>query len=536
MLCRNRWEDAFELFEHDPFWLANRTSNWWESFYHYMSYTSQCLLDPSKTYVAVQRLVRQLASGEKVQDFAEIFPIGCSRTHALIAATVEAQPKTFYLHSLRINDIRPPRTELVRRKQQPVSPVSNYDVEKNTEKAFETTLENIEPAWEIVDGSHLPGPPILSALDPISGTVALVCQGKIDRVHLFTVPHQRLPSVQLPVTKCEPDCIAVSAQYLAVGYSSLVGNVEGISEPFAVPPHIQLYSISSGMWSRVPYIPTNNTANKQGNSNNGETKRKRSEDRVNVLKFSCFDFHRSRPNLLLVGTMDGGVVVCNVDYMFAVAHNHPELDSRILYPGPDLQQIYEHFRYRAETDADEMTSSKPSPEQIIHDMPTSGRQPIWFINWRDFAEPADTRLIVGMQSAFAFMNGTQDTVRDKMTRFGKKTLAYEPRDTPSTYIDSCGDVMVIHDAAHNDLIIGQTSRCTPRWVFNHPDVVATIPSLGRPYPSLALFSSRIVVLYPNGMVGFCEIADVDMQSRYAAERAKHLAEGLEQLKISSSDK
>lgn len=545
-MCLARWEDSVSIRRDDPFWRRHRETvgqDTWEAFHAFMDENERYLLNVSSSYICVQRLVRRLAGGQKAQDFQDVFTVGCTRTHAILAGSVLANPDEFHLHVLRIDDAAPPRTDMVRRKPLAADSVNNYDIERSTEKAFETPLEEVEPAWDVVNNSRIPGPPEMSALDPVSGNLVLVCRNTPDRAQLFRINREgaeRPPSVKLPCA--DPAVMAISSKYLAVGYTDATGQpIADSPQRVPLPPHVYVYNLETQAWLPVPYLPI---APADDESEEQQQKRATDEDAATaqskktrtqeppqktVMKFSCLEFHRSRPETLLVGTSKGGMVLCDVT---ALERREPAPHhGRILYPGPNLMQIYEAFCHRAES-----ISDAKAAEELLYEMPAPAREKVWFMRWQDYepiapgVEP-DTRLLLGLESSMVIINGTEKSTRDKRERLGKRPLAFEPRETPMLSMEAHGGVLALHDAVHNELIIGELMRLRPCWKFSHPDVLSSIPAIGRPYPSLALFSKRMVILWPNGFVGFVEVADKVMQEKYAAERQRNIIEKLNELNL-----
>ena len=248
---------------------------------------------------------------------------------------------------------------------------------------------------------------------------------------------------------------------------------------------------------------------------------------------SCLEFHRSRPEVLLIGTSDGGVITVDCNVLRTTGSNAPDLEKLgPFYAGPNLLEMYAIHRKAAELSG----ADEKAVEETLRKMPEPARQPVWFVRWTELLQPfgrdAETRMVVGFERAFAVLNGTAKTVRDKFERLGKQTLAHIPRDSPAISIEALGDVLAVHDAATNELIVASLASVRTRWRFNHPDVVGHMTATSRPYPSLAMFSKRIVLLYPSGFVLFVEPADDEMIAKYEEEQRRLVTEKLAAMKVS----
>jgi hypothetical protein len=537
--CFARYEDTRDLLASDPFvrkrfsGAAALSETFWKDLYRFLVESEYSLLNSKHSYVPVQRLVRRQSRTEKLQDIENIFVIGVTAQYAVIAATVVANPKDFYLFSLRIDSTEPPKCEMTRRKQAPIDALHTYQLEKDVNATIETSIENVTPVWELVDDSKLRGQPVNAALDPVSGLMVLVCKDHGDHAVVFDLHAQpyvkRLPNIKLPIAS--PDLLAISKRILAVGYRD-VFHIEGDQKKTYLPPLIYVQSLDNNeKWA--PYIVPFPSPTPTGDGGCVRTP----TDYETVYFFTHLSFHRKKPFVLVIGTEDGGLRLLDCQSLMTSGANVPTLEQRAtFYPGPNLMAVYEQYRQAASHQADDRSAAA-----VLFNMPAP-RQQVWNASWTETegldertGPVIEPRITMCLAESIAVVNASEERAAMKVDVLGKKPVLFSHRGSPSLCCEARAGVMVLHDAFTNEILVGELARGLPCWIFNHPDVVGSMPAYGRAYQSLMVFTRRIVILWPNGFVGFVEIADESMLKTLEEETEKRVAERLANLTLNKSE-
>ncbi len=509
-----RWEDLEELGKGDPWLREPRTA---EKLWEAISDGEGRLLDPQRSYCTVQRHVRIGDDGKKLQGFRTVHPIGCTRSFAWMAATTPEEPDRHRLFFMEIGSTAPPKGEIVRQREAQETRVADKDVELKAAAKFESAIEEVEPAWRALDCPDLPAVPETSCLHPGRagkapyGILAIAFADRAEAVVFLENPGELR---RVPVPRASPDCIAVSATYFAAGYWNARGNLG--DRAVDAPPHVYVCDLSDPTKRHGIYVSQDLRAPSVG-----------PELRLHAM--SALDFHQSRPHLLIVGVSDGGFRTVDCDSLVGEAHaNDPDLERRgVTYLGPNLEEVYRAAASEAERTGDERALDR-TPE------PATG-QSVWFVRWSDTDGGEDARTIVGLDRALIVINSTHERVAHKFSQLGKRPVLYAQRDASMISAEAAGGVLVVHDADSNGIVIADLAQMRPRWKMTHPDVLQTMQPTSRPYPSLRIFTRRIVVLWPNGFVGFIEAADDELVRRFESERQKLIEEKLARLSVRSPD-
>jgi hypothetical protein len=503
--CQLVWPDAHQIYLYDPFWLATKKTSWKE-FHRFISEREDRLLcaiasqqdtlsEAPEHRISIQMLVRKGPGGKPVQDFCETFAVGNTGQYSLVVGALDDDPKAFFLWKLRIDDPAQVQCNLMRTVAPSVPSAKNTtDLHQKLDEKLACDISMVSPLWEMVEASLLPGAPCLGAVSREIGVnvAAIVCEGKPNRVHLFDISETEYlnnrRSIELP---CErPSTISISSTHIAAMY--LNGQVPHVQTRTLLP---ELPALEEPKWHI--YVPqASEEVDKDG--------------KLDLWRMTLMYHHRAVPRVVCIGTTKGAVLA--VDCNTGMQAGEP-------YYAMNPTQYAKLVKHLA--------SKSKDPDSVLQEM-RSPEQEVMFINATQ-SDKGEPRMLICYDHALAFSDGNDET-QTLMRSLGKRPMAYVGDHTPPMCAEVYGGMLAVFNVMTCGVELGYLPTFAPRVSFPNSDVTKEMILQRHPYPALTLFSERIVILYPNGMVGFVELMTEENKKEYLEAVQELLVTGKNKIK------
>jgi hypothetical protein len=115
------------------------------------------------------------------------------------------------------------------------------------------------------------------------------------------------------------------------------------------------------------------------------------------------------------------------------------------------------------------------------------------------------------------MDGAHERVQERVAR-GKAPIHHHRLPAPPLCIAECASIIALH-LVNNRVIIGDIHSGRQCWEYVDPDIDELGPHQ-QPYRSLRVTAARIVIMWPNGYVGFIEPNTPEFQAQIDEARKK----------------
>jgi hypothetical protein len=508
--CRLAWLDADKIHDTDPFWLAQKKSpDDWESFYYFVSEserrmlsalqsTAQTATDVPEQQIGIQQCVLRGSDGAPNCNYVEMRAVGCTRRFAAIILALEHDKEQFLLFTMRIDNPEPSRLNLVRSVRSNVPAATTLrgtHVQRELDEKMVYDIAHMKPLYELQEDGRLPGRPLCTSLDPESGAMAVVCEGKEDRVIRIMLHADKAWKEEMELPCARPSKIAISPTHVAAQYD----NCE--------IPHVQIAKWGDPLWNI--YAPL-------------KSEEPDADGAIESYTMTFPYFNRALPHILNIGTETGETLCVNGD---------TGKESRPPYMPPALQDYAVHVKKMAER--------SPHPEKVLREMQSPAQQVLW-INWGKVGteEAPEPRVLIGYHASLGFADGTPATAELQLA-IGKKPYEYICPHSPIMCAEAYGGVMAIYCLETHLVELIYTSKIQLRMGIQNSDVTKEMGVAPHPYPALCIFTQRVVIQYPNGFVCLVELMSEEQKKEYSEalkelmkeQQEKILAESLKGLSV-----
>lgn len=436
----------------------------------------------------------------------------------------------------------------------------NQSIRRDASKPFEFKVQDVNPCWELLgSNTTLPGKVLTHHLSN-SGFLTLTTEKDLDVIYLYNIhfndpnssPYLGVLRLNLPYMPPDMICCNNNASIICVAYNQSSGRVENNAAASSssensgknaqdqtftqLPPHIRIYTrdMESSMVSfKSPtiYVPLSppyyqkKVLELSGYQNSDEYKMLVRElgHRIAACEtITHICFNESINNAFYVCTGDGAIHALIINSQ----NGNYEIGGKPIFLAPSPEEEVNHLKKEVQKEKN-LNTKIPVDEPI---MPgdkiyrNKAREPLWNLIFKTVGvgDRIEPRLLASSENNLYIRLGLAADY-DKKLDLGKMPEQIYREIGTCVGLSNCGNILALH-RANNVVDIGHIALGASLGGgisrFDDPSLLSDMLFCTTSYPSVRVFSNRVVVIWPNGSLGFFLPNDADFQKKYNEEKKK----------------
>jgi hypothetical protein len=540
--CLQIWEDSPQLLANDPmlrhmdradpFGEVPRDEEWRHLYKHMMqSEKALFALDrqvgapgTQQYNVQIKEPVLKLDDEYYPHPWEDASLVGCTNRYAIVTAAMQRKdpdvPLVYDLYRVPIADWQV-AGESVMPRMGAEHKSASYDLEARIARELQNVhKQQPTPFYERIPSTKMKSKPLCVTLSIETGHCCIITAAEQDVLLMFQChanrgDEVRLGRLELPAGL--PDEVVCSSRFVALRYNASMGTLESTPEsaPVELPPHIQVYP----MFKATVDCATIKELEQQRLIKPGVFVHPSSEA-DHYWSMSKLEFHDNQPQTLYACLRNEGAVPLEAVFFPEEQCIRVRQTAEVMYFSLSAAQLLEMHRQDPKTVPVEVLQAETKSEYRS-------------LRVRAVGERGDeTRILALSRGHLSTVSGDPETQGNQKRASGKVPVTYMTLNAPCVSVHNCGNMMVIHEAHNNGVMLCDFATGKQMLPFvpsgNRDNTMELPPCEQLGIQTTRAFSNRVVVLLPMGYLFFVQQNDKTFEKRYQAVRAQVIKAAVEE--------